>query len=90
MKRRNEILDILLKEQVITKKECKVGKKAKLRVLQISEDGSNENYITGYAIHCAALALMEQENFKFQYTFDNKEDYKAVYVRSDRKVDNYG
>lgn len=77
LERRNEILAILKKEKVITKKEYNVAVKSSLKVLQIAEDGSNENYITSYAIHCASLALMEKEEFNFQYTFQNKKEYES-------------
>ncbi len=43
----------------------------------MTKDGTNESYVVSYAIHCAALALMEKEDFKFQYTFKNKEDYES-------------
>ncbi|MBR1740822.1 MAG: transglycosylase domain-containing protein, partial [Lachnospiraceae bacterium] len=79
LEKRNDTLGILYQEGVISEKEYKVAKKSALKVLQIAEDGSNENYITGYAIHCAALALMEKENFSFQYTFENKKDYTAYH-----------
>lgn len=75
--KRNHILAIMEKEGVISEKEYNVAVKKKLKVLQVTEDGNNENYITSYAIHCAALALMEKEDFKFQYTFKDKADYEA-------------
>ncbi|MDD7403135.1 MAG: transglycosylase domain-containing protein [Butyribacter sp.] len=76
LKKRNEILAIMQKENVITQKEYQTAVKKKLKVLQITEDGTNESYITSYAIHCAAIALMEKEEFPFQYTFSDKEDYE--------------
>lgn len=75
--KRNDILAVMEREGVITEKEYHVAVKKKLKVLQIAEDGNNENYITSYAIHCAALALMEKEEFPFQYTFKDKADYEA-------------
>ena len=29
-----------------------------------------------YAVHCAALSLLEKENFEFKYTFKNKKEYE--------------
>lgn len=81
LKKRNEVLSIMREEGVITQKEYNVAVKKKLRVLQIAEDGQNESYVTSYAIHCAAIALMEQEEFKFQYTFANKDDYEEYNER---------
>lgn len=75
--KRNEVLKVMASEKVITTKEYDTAVKSKLKVLQEAEDGTNENYVTSYAIHCAAIALMEKEEFAFQYTFSDKEDYEA-------------
>ncbi len=77
LKKRNEILETMHEEKVITTKEYNTARKKKIKALQIAEDGTNESYVTSYAIHCAALALMEKEEFKFQYTFANKKDYET-------------
>ena len=67
----------MCKEGVITPKEYKSALKKKLNIKQFSEKGgSKESYVMSYAIHCAAISLMEKENFKFQYVFDSKEDYQ--------------
>lgn len=79
LEKRNDTLRIFYQEGVITKKEYRAAKKTKLIVLQLEDESSNENYITGYAIHCAALALMEKENFAFQYTFENKKEYEKYH-----------
>ena len=77
LKKRNSVLRIMCKEGVITPKEYKSALKKKLNIKQFSEkSGSKESYVMSYAIHCAAISLMEKENFKFQYVFDSKEDYQ--------------
>lgn len=77
LKKRNSILGIMCKEGVITPKEYKSALKKKLNIKQLSEDGGdNETYVMSYAIHCAALSLMEKENFDFKYVFDSKEEYQ--------------
>lgn len=77
LKKRNSVLMIMCKEGVITPKEYKSALKKKLNIKQFSEKGgSKESYVMSYAIHCAAISLMEKENFKFQYVFDSKEDYQ--------------
>lgn len=75
LKKRNEVLDTMYQEGVITAKQYRRGQKAKIDVLQLTEKASSESYMVSYAVHCAALALMEQENFEFRYTYDNKKDY---------------
>lgn len=77
LKKRNEVLETMYQEGVITQKQYKRGKKSEINVLQMTEKTSSESYVVSYAVHCAALALMEQENFEFQYTFKNKQDYEA-------------
>ena len=53
-----------------------------LSIVQEEGEGSNENYMSSYAIHCAALALMKLDNFQFQYIFKDKSDY-------DTYIENY-
>ncbi|MCR5202500.1 MAG: penicillin-binding protein [Lachnospiraceae bacterium] len=73
--KRNSSLKRMLDSGVISKKEYKKAIKSKLNVLQITGKVVNENYQTSYAIHCAAINLMEKENFEFKYTFSNKTEY---------------
>lgn len=81
LEKRNSILATMYEEGVITKKEYNTAVKKKIKALQIAEDGTNESYVTSYAIHCAALALMEKEEFAFRYTFTDKSDYEAYKER---------
>ena len=77
LKKRNSVLRIMCKEGVITPKEYKSALKKKLNIKQFSEKGgSKDSYVMSYAIHCAAISLMEKEKFKFKYVFDSKEDYQ--------------
>lgn len=77
LKKRNEVLKKMYDEQVITQKQYDSSVKKKIKIQQLTKDGTNESYVVSYAIHCAALALMEKEDFKFQYTFNDKEDYES-------------
>lgn len=81
LEKRNEVLKKMYDGEVITEKEYNSAVKKKIKVLQVTNDNTNENYVVSYAIHCAALALMEKDEFKFQYTFDNKEDYEKYNER---------
>lgn len=77
LKKRNRVLKTMCNDGVITPKEYKAAVKKKLNIKQLSEEGSsNETYVISYAIHCAAISLMEKEDFKFKYVFDSKEDYQ--------------
>lgn len=79
--KRNEVLGKMYQEGVITRKQFKQGRKSKINVLQITEKASSESYMISYAVHCAALSLMEQENFEFQYTYQNKQEYKEYFKK---------
>lgn len=77
LEKRNRILKTMYDEGVISKKEYNSAVKTKIKVKQYTEDGKNENYVVSYAIHCAANALMEKEDFEFKYVFEDKDDYQS-------------
>lgn len=74
--KRNDVLLKMYEGGAITQKEYKKAVKTKLEVLQLTEKTSNESYLLSYAVHCAALSLLEKENFEFKYTFKNKKEYE--------------
>lgn len=74
--KRNSVLETMYKEGVISEKQYKTAVKKKLKVKQYSEEIENESYVVSYAIHCAANALMEEENFGYKYIFKDKSAYK--------------
>ena len=74
--KRNEVLLTLKNEGVITEKQYKKSVKKKLNIVQEKVEASKENYQVSYAIHCAALSLMEDDGFNFKYTFKDEDDYK--------------
>lgn len=75
MEKRNSVLETMYAEGVINKKQYKKSVKKDLDIVQNTTEGSNENYQTSYAVHCAALALMEEQGFEFQYIFTDGADY---------------
>lgn len=49
-----------------------------IEIYEHTDDLVNEdNYLTTYALYCASIKLMEQDGFKFRYTFDNEADEDA-------------
>ena len=76
IRKRNRVLKTMYNEGVINKKEYNSAVKTKIHVKQYTVDGKNENYVVSYAIHCAANALMEKEDFEFQYLFKDKKEYQ--------------
>ncbi len=79
--KRNEVLLKMYEGGAITRKEYKKAVKTKLQVLQLAEKTANESYLLSYAVHCAALSLMEKENFQFKYTFKTKKEYETYQAK---------
>lgn len=75
LEKRNDILHSMFEVGYITKEEYDSYRSQSLRIVQEESEGTNENYQSSYAIHCAALELMVLDGFEFQYTFEDKEDY---------------
>lgn len=76
LEKRNKVLWTMYQEGVINSKQHKKAVRKKIKIKQYSEELENESYVVSYAIHCAANALMEDENFEYKYIFEDKNDYK--------------
>ena len=81
LKKRNEVLKSMLEVDMLSQEEYDKASGQPLRILQEQQEGTDDSYLTSYAIHCAALELMKQEEFPFQYTFGNKDEYDAYMER---------
>lgn len=82
LKKRNQVIDNMEKCGLITASESHYAKMQPLTAAQIYEPGTKETYQTSYAIYCAALELMRNDSFPFQYVFpdrDSFESYKEAY-----------
>ena len=77
LKKRNDVLQSMLEVGYLTQDAYDSAVSQPLNIVQEEGEGSNENYMSSYAIHCAAITLMKLEDFPFQYTFENKDDYDA-------------
>lgn len=78
-----QVLNNMLEEGYITKKEYRDAKKEEITIVGVDTTATSENYMVSYAIDCAALQLMVNDGFEFQYTFaDKKEEdaYKKKYT----------
>ncbi|MCD8083733.1 MAG: penicillin-binding protein [Clostridiales bacterium] len=75
LKKRNEVLNSMLEVGYLTQEEYDSAAAQPLSIVQEEGEGTDETYQVSYAIHCAALTLMELDGFSFQYTFEDKEDY---------------
>ena len=75
LKKRNDVLHSMLEVGYLSEDAYESAISQPLSIVQEKGEGSNENYMSSYAIHCAALALMKLDNFEFQYIFKDKSDY---------------
>lgn len=81
LEKRNDVLSSMYETGYLTKEEYDSYVSQSLRIVQEESEGTNENYQSSYAIHCAALELMTLDDFEFRYTFENKEDYTGYMDR---------
>lgn len=79
--KRDSILESMYEVGYLTEDEYYSCLTQPLSVVQEEVEGTDENYMSSYTIHCAALELMKLDNFDFQYIFDDKEDYTAYMER---------
>ncbi|WP_077611534.1 transglycosylase domain-containing protein [Clostridium sp. Marseille-P2415] len=96
-KKRDQIIDNMALCKFISEEEKENAKDQPLTVAKVYEAGTKENYQTSYAIHCAALELMKNEGFVFQYVFNSqvaydsyKEQYQELYQSKSDMIRNGG
>lgn len=76
-KKRDQVIDNMALCEFITEGEQAYAKSQPLTVAKIYEPQTPETYQTTYAVYCAAIELMKNEGFTFQYVFQNKASYDA-------------
>lgn len=81
LEKRNQIIRNMYNNGFITEEEKTAALGEEMEIVEKEFDSTFETYQSSYAIHCAALELMKEDDFKFQYTFSNKEDYES-YIES--------
>lgn len=77
LEKRNDVLYSMYEVGYLTEEEYNTYKEQSLHIVQEDAEGTDENYQSSYAMHCAALTLMALDGFEFRYTFEDKEDYTA-------------
>lgn len=81
LKRRNRILDEMLKDGKITESQCAEAKQETI-TLNSMEVHSAGTYVDSYVNYCATRALMENNGFVFKNEFADEaeeKEYKALY-----------
>lgn len=81
LNKRNDVLKSMLEVHYLTQEEYLNACSQPLSIVQEESEGTDENYQSSYAIHCAALELMRLEDFPFQYTFQDKAEYDEYQSR---------
>lgn len=84
LKRRDRIIDEMLKDGKITEAQCNEAKVYEI-VLENMEVHSAGTYVDSYVNYCATRALMERDGFVFKNRFESEEEgkeYKASYEES--------
>lgn len=79
--KRNDVLHSMYEVGYLTREEYDADIAQSLSIVQEEAEGTDENYQSSYAIHCAALQLMALDGFEFQYTFEDKDDYDSYVDR---------
>lgn len=77
MEKKSEVLDDMLRCGFITQEEHDQAVEERPQVVQKSQNIAHENFMITYALHCAALKVMELDGFGFQYIFDSQDSYET-------------
>lgn len=82
MEKKDVVLNRMLEEGYITEEELQEASAERPEIVQQVSNVENNNYLVSYAAHCAALKLMGNSGFTFQYLFespDAEEEYAELY-----------
>ncbi|SPF44555.1 Transglycosylase [Candidatus Desulfosporosinus infrequens] len=95
--RRDIVLNAMLEQAEISQAQYDEAKNTTLKLTIQKISVTPENYMTSYAIDCTVRALMEQDDFQFQYIFNTDAErqvyedmYKGAYFQYDKNVRNGG
>ena len=76
IKQRNIVLKALLDDGKITQEQYDKYCNTDYTEIKHETKVEKSDYKTSFAVYCAALMLMENDGFKFQYTFKDSKSYK--------------
>lgn len=75
-KKQAQVLGNMLEQHYINDKQYKKAMKEEITIVGLDTSSSSENYMVSYAIDRAAIQLMKENGFKFQYTFATEKEQK--------------
>lgn len=91
--KRNAVLKSMLEMEYISDSLYDIAIAQPLIITEVQQEGTDENYMVSYAIHCAALELMKADFFEFKYTFKDRDEfmeydekYKEVYNEKSAEI----
>lgn len=73
--KRNSVLKSMLEMEYISDDLYNIAIAQPLTITEVQQEGTDENYMVSYAIHCAALELMKADFFEFKYTFKDRDEF---------------
>ncbi len=81
LEKRNDVLKSMHEIGDLSDGDYEKALSKPLTVVKQESEGTDENYQSSYAIHCAALELLKKDCFEFRYTFEDKDDYNSYMDR---------
>ena len=81
LEKRNDVLKSMNEIGELSDEDYEKALSKPLTVVKQESEGTDENYQSSYAIHCAALELLKKDGFQFRYTFEDKDDYNSYMER---------
>ena len=90
LKKKSMVLGQMLKEGDITKEQYDSADAEKPKIVKKTDKSDPDNYMVSFAIHDAAIKLMEYQGFEFKYKFGSESEYKkykAAYKKAYNAAD---
>ena len=87
--KRNQVLHSMLECGYITQDQYNTFTATDISVVQNKQEETDEDYLTSYALQCAALTLMDLNHFQFEYIWDNKDAETAYQEKYSEAYDYY-
>ncbi len=88
-----QVLNNMLEQGYINEKQYKKAMKEEITIVGLDTSSSSENYMVSYAVDRAAIQLMRENGFKFQYTFATQKEqtsynkkYSAEYSKRSAEI----
>lgn len=88
IEKRHFVLTKMLENGAITQEQFDEADKEEVNLVLARDERIKETYTVSFALHCAALELMKEDNFIFKYKFATKEEYDEYLEEYDEAYSN--